>query len=647
MTPLAFVALTVPPARVAPQNRPVAPAELAELKKLLAEAPQAKDYPNAAKATLLDLADVTVRPDGSAKIVTRQAIKVLNQRGREQEAEVKVPYNGSYETVRLVRARTLRPNGEVVEVKPSEVRNGAASEGYDDARVLSFSMPAVEPGCVIDYEYVTEQKQSPLPGHFWFQWYFQGGFDPVQRTRLRVTVPKSLNLARQLRNSGIEPKIQLAADGKSTTYTWEQSEVPPLSTEPLMPPIERQLPKLTVSTVPTWQSVADWYTKLAQGATKPDPAVESLARELTRTCRTDEEKARAIFYYVQDKTRYVAIELGISAYQPRPAGRTLTVQYGDCKDMATLLVALLRAVGLTAYPVLLQAGEPFPQQSELPTPHAFNHAICQTRIGEKTYWLDATAQVCRFGDIPQADRGVEALVIKDGRAVFETIPEGTPEDERSEQVVKLTLDAEGAATGSVRVAGSGDTELGLRANFLVKSPDESKQYTEALLGSIGVNPKVSRYQLSEVANRDTPLTLEAQARFPSWANVSGELLIFKARPDQATSAYASPFTEETRLYPIYQSQSRTTRSVLEVTLPEGYSFLYVPKPLALESALGSFTRTVEQSGRTLTLTITVVDKRVTVPAKDYAAQRQYIEKYLRMYSESVIAKRDGAPEVIE
>jgi Domain of Unknown Function with PDB structure (DUF3857)/Transglutaminase-like superfamily len=628
--------LPLPPALLAPQ------ADIQELKKLLAESPKAAEYPNAAKATLLDLSDITVRPDGSARIVTRQAIKILNQRGREQEAEVKVPYNGSYESVKLIRARTLRPSGEVIDVKPAEVRNGAASEGYDDARVLSFSMPAVEPGCVIEYEYVTEQRQSPLPGHFWFQWYFQGGFDPVQLTRLRVTVPKSLNLARKLRNSTIEPSIRAAADGKSVTYTWEDRAVAPLSTEPLMPPIERQLPKLTISTVPTWQSVADWYTKLAQSALQADPAVTALAKELTKNCRTDDEKAKAIFYYVQDKTRYVAIELGISAYQPRPAGRTLTVQYGDCKDMATLLVSLLRAAGLKAYPVLLQAGEPFPQQTELPTPHAFNHAICQAVVAGKTYWLDATAQVCRFGDIPQADRGVEGLVIQDGKAVFETIPEGTPQDERSEQKTVLTLDSEGAASGIVTLTGSGDTELGLRANFLVKSPDETKQYTEALLGSIGVNPKVSRYTLSRVADRDIPLTLEAQARFPSWANVSGELLLFKARPDQATSAFASPFVEENRLYPIYQSQSRATRSTLEVTLPEGYSFLYIPKTVAYESSLGKFTRTVKQEGPKLTLILEVIDQRVTVPAKDYMAQRQYIERYLRATSESVIAKRDAA-----
>lgn len=614
------------------------PPAKAELFRILADAPKATDYPNAAKATLLDAADVTVRADGSARIVTHQRIKVLNARGREQEAEIQLPYNGSYETLRLIQARTIRPDGSVVAVRPTDVRQGS-SEGYDDAKVLSFSMPAVEPGCVIDYEYVTEQKTSPLPGHFWFQWYFQGGLDPVQKTRLTVTVPKSLKLARRLRNSTIEPTLRNTPDGSGVVYTWEQSKVPPLEIEPLMPPSERQLPKLTLSTVPSWQTVAEWYTKLAKERMQSDPSVAAMAKELTKNCRTDEEKAKAIFYYVQEKTRYVAIELGISAYQPRAASRTLTVQYGDCKDMATLLVAMLRAVGLTADPVLLQANAPFPLKDELPTPHAFNHALCRVELAGKPYWLDATAQVCRFGDVPLADRGSEAFVVRDGKGSFEKIPLATPDQATTDQRVAITLLPEGSARGTVTLSGNGDYELELRANLVVKTPDETKKYLEALLSSIGVNPKLGPYQLSKVSDRDVSVTLTADALFPSWANVSGDLLIFKARADQTSPTFASPFTEESRLYPIYQSQPRLMRTTLTVALPSGYTVLYAPKNAQGESALGSYQRIVQNDGKTLTITLDVRDNQTTVPVSEYAAVRKYIESYLRTYNELVILKK--------
>ena len=182
---------------------------------------------------------------------------------------------------------------------------------------------------------------------------------------------------------------------------------------------------------------------------------------------------------------------------------------------------------------------------------------------------------------------------------------------------------------------------------MVKSTDERKKYVEALLGSIGVNPRIESLQLTDISNRDTPLSISSKTRFANWATVSGDLLLFKARPDQASPAFASPFVEDSRLYPIYQSEPRLMRANLEVTIPEGYSYLYIPKAIAGESALGRFSRTVQQDGRKLTISIEVQDQRASVPATEYPALRQYIERYLRMYGELVIARKDVAVQVIK
>jgi hypothetical protein len=609
-----------------------------EIAQLLASAPKASDFPNAAKATLLDLGEITVRPDGSARIVTHQAIKVFNALGREQEAEIKIPYNGSTETVQLIRARTIKADGTVLDVKPSEVRTASPSE-YDDAKLLSFSMPAVEPGCVIEYEYVTDQKASQRPGQFWSQWYFNGGFDPVQLTRWTVSVPKSLGLKRQLRNSSVEPTVSDSKDGKSIIYVWEQKNVNGLTVEPLMPPAEKLLPKLTISTVPNWQIIADWYTQLAKDRMVAGPEIVSKAKELTKNCKTDEEKARAIFYYVQDKTRYVAIELGISAYQPRPALQTLTNQYGDCKDMATLLVAMLRSVGIKAHPTLLFVGANPTVSDELPAPSVFNHAICLTEINNKKYWLDATAQVCPFGEIPAGDRGAEAFVIRDGKGAFEIIEEATPELARNEQVVKLKLRPDGSAVGTVVLSGNGDYAMALRANLQLLTQDRIKPYLENVLGAIGANPKVIGFEFSDVKDRDKPVQVSVTVEFPTWANLSGDLLLFKARPDQASAAYASPFSEDKRLRPIYQGAPRLLTSHLEVTLPTNTTLLSQPESRSATSVLGQFTRTVTKTENTLSIQMEVRDNRVTVPATDYNRIREYVDKYLKTHNESVVVKK--------
>ena len=133
----------------APTTAPAPAARPDDLKSLILNAPSALAYPNAAKATLLDLADITVRPDGTAHTITRQAVKVFSRLAREQEAEVKIPYTGGYEKVKVLRARTIRPDGSVVNVRPEDVRDHELNDEqgeYSDARDVSFSIPAVEEG---------------------------------------------------------------------------------------------------------------------------------------------------------------------------------------------------------------------------------------------------------------------------------------------------------------------------------------------------------------------------------------------------------------------------------------------------------------------------------------------------------------------
>ena len=627
-----------PPAKVAPARpagRSGIPADVAALLRM---APNASRWPNASKATLLDLADIVVRPDGTARTVTRQAFKIFNNRGREEEGEVRVPYNAAFETVRLVRARTIRPDGTVLAVRPSDIRTAKPSE-YDDARMMSISMPGVQPGCIIEYEYVTDQKSGQMPGHFWTQWYFQSGTDPVLLTRLSVRTPKGMRLERQLRNSQVQPTVKPSTDGKSVVHVWEQRDVAPFELEPMMPPAETLLPKLTLSTVPDWDTIARWYGSLAKGRDIATPEIRNLARKLTSGKSDPDDKARAIFHYVQERVRYVAIELGISAYQPRPAAKTLRNEFGDCKDMTTLLVSLLRESGIKAWPVLLEAGWHGNVADQLPAPSAFNHAICLAEIAGKQIWLDATAQVCPYGTVPAADRGCETLVVRNGKADFVRIPASRPGDEETILEAKLRLQADGSAKGTVSVLGVGDSGMALRAGLQMTTRDRIKPFAEQLMAPIGANPKVGKVELPDIDNRDAPSRISAEVTFPNWATASGDLLLFRARPDQAASPVSSPFVDDKRVHPIHQPESRRQTSLVEITIPDGYDVLSLPEALELRGPLGNFTRAIERQGRTLKIRIVNDDRESEVGVAAYREVRAYLDAFLKAYSESIVLKR--------
>ena len=116
------------------------------------------------------------------------------------------------------------------------------------------------------------------------------------------------------------------------------------------------------------------------------------------------------------------LEFGASAYEPHSARDVFTNKYGDCKDQATLLVTMLRQAGIKAYPVLLSVSYRGEMNRRLPSPGQFDHCIAMAEIDGRQYWLDSTAEVCAFGDLPEADRGRDVLVIRDGKGEFVGTP---------------------------------------------------------------------------------------------------------------------------------------------------------------------------------------------------------------------------------
>ena len=616
-----------------------------DLKTLILNAPSALAYPNATKATLLDLADITVRPDGTASTITRQAVKVFNKLARERESEVKIPYTGGYEKVKILRARTIRPDGSVINVRPEDIRDHELNDEqgeYSDARVISFSMPAVEEGCILDYEYQTTQTSSKMPGNFWTDWYFQSGTDPVVLSRLTVTSPKNMKLNELYKNTAVRPKSVDSADGKSVTQTWEARNVAPLDIEPMMPPADKVIPTVHLSTVPTWQSVADWYSGMAKDRSVANDTVKARAIALTKDLKTPEEKAKAIFYYVEEKTRYVALEFGQGAYQPRAASVTCDTQYGDCKDMATLLVTMLNDVGITAHPVLLKVQPTESSRTDPPSPSAFNHAICLAEIGGKKFWLDATAQVVPWGEIPSGDRGADAFVMRSGKGTFETIPYATAEENRRDVLAKLALSPDGSAKGTIEMQGNGEWDLFMRTQFSYMTPDRVRPFMQSMAQGIGPNARVTDYKVSDVSNKDQPVKITMTVEFPAWAAQSGDLLLFKARPEQTGGGQSSPLREDGRRLPITQQKAGLGNSTLELTLPTGYTLFSAPKPTEVKSDLGKFTRMVTTSADKITVATRGEDYRSEVPAARYNEMRAYFDKFQRASDELVIIRKADA-----
>jgi tetratricopeptide (TPR) repeat protein len=133
------------------------------------------------------------------------------------------------------------------------------------------------------------------------------------------------------------------------------------------------------------------------------------AKKLRAAAETRDEIVANVLAGIHDEIRYTGVEFGSQAVVPTTPAETLSVRFGDCKDTATLLVALLRELEIEARVALLQTGPGADLDPELPGLQAFDHAIVYVP-GPEPLWIDTTARYARLGELPIADQGRHALI---------------------------------------------------------------------------------------------------------------------------------------------------------------------------------------------------------------------------------------------
>ncbi len=614
----------------------------AELKEALKSAPKAADWPNSNHATLLDLADITVKPDGTVVADYRESHKLFNERARDM-AEVDLPYNSSYQSVKVLRARTIKKNGQVLDVNPADIRTSSTFSDYpmyDDAMTVGFSMPGIEDDCVIDYSYRIVTRPILLKGHFWQHWTFsQRG--PVWISKLVLHHPTGCKIQAKVYNDDtIKPASVIAADGKTATETWAMRNIKPIEPEPSMPdPVEAGV-WMEITSIPTWQEIARWFWDLAKPQTAPSAQIKATVAKLIEGKQTDEDKARAIYDWVSNRVRYVALEFGLSAFRPHAAPDVYTKLYGDCKDKATLLVSMLGLAGIKANPVLLDAGSRVKTRDHLPTLNSFDHCIAIAVVGGKEIWLDPTAETCAFGDIPGDDRGSDALIVREGQCEFKMIPEYGSEENGGKLRLDISLRPDGSADLKAQVTVTGAHSQEMRASFRSITPEQRKQVGQALAQAFATGATIKESAFPPATDKEGPCKISISLSAPKWAKKAGSLLLVPIISGSLQIG-RNPYTADKRVWPIVIQESSRQEGETVVTLPDGYIAEDIPTDSDIKSALGEFQRTVRKSddGKQLIIKVSTLTLACRVPAGDYAKVKTYYDDIAHAFDDPIVVKK--------
>ncbi|MGR6874348.1 DUF3857 domain-containing transglutaminase family protein [Pseudomonas sp. HK3] len=296
---------------------------------------------------------------------TYTAIRINDSQAAPFYSQFELEFDDYYETLSLDFARVKTESGETHEVHPSTVQVRTANNAlfYNNRKSLTFSVPKLLKGSVIEYQYTRKTAKPYIDNH----WFHNELFAVYQRNASTgeyiqdfvnlstVVVAYPNNLPIKIDAPKLD-KIKHSTSSKdnTTTHTFSFSNISKLSIEELMPPSWLHAPRLTFTTLDSWDELGDWSYKMFQTAlTKSElDSISELADSITEKALTKADKIKAIYAYIQNQTRYVYAHLGRGGFTPHAPSWTLKNGFGDCKDQTALTIALLRAINVKAFPAL-------------------------------------------------------------------------------------------------------------------------------------------------------------------------------------------------------------------------------------------------------------------------------------------------------
>lgn len=578
------------------------------------------DYPEEARIVLLDDGVIRINADGRGTKTYRTVVQILRKEAVEDYQEMRFSYAPGHEKQTLNWIRVLRLDGTVISEGPthqqeSDVPAQMGNPVYADRRVLRLSISGVAPGTIVDYSYTTEETKPFLEGDEYNTWGLTMG-NTVRRSRYIVDLPadvRPLLLETNLRQPRVERRV-----GNRRVYTWSGQDIERYESEEFAADSNGVSQSVEWALPNTWERIGRWYLGHARDRETVTDSVRSKARALVKDARSFDDSVRALHRYVAQDIRYVSISLGIGGYQPRFPDEVMTAGFGDCKDKATLFVALMRSVGLEAYQVVLSSSGNVTE--ELPSISQFDHVIAAYRrpATDGYQYADLTAELTPLGELPFGPQGEFGIVVRpDNRVEEVTFPLTAPEENGALSRFRGELRADGSVYGEYTAESFGNQQYQLRE--ATSNPFDSLQtqrVRDALAGGVFPGSTGSNLRLNNGRDLQAPARLQVTVSGGRALQSTGRTALLQVpvpNMSQVGTLVTALEAAKPRRLPIAASAimgyARSAEE-LELTLPEGWT-VELPEDVVVDSPFGAYIKRYSQEGRVLRVSRQLTGKHGT------------------------------------
>ena len=405
--------------------------------------------------------------NGAVSYRYRLIFRVDAQDAVDGWSEMSANWDPWFEGPAQLHARVLESDGRFVELDQSTITDapvkGDDPETYSSEHVRRAPLPGVSVGAIVEEVQQTDEKTPYFANGGLYRTAFRTGV-PVARERLVVDMPASMPFKDSIIGLPTLAVTRKVADGRRH-IVYEQTAIPAAHVSDIsLPTNDPETPMVQFATGASWKAIADGYAAIADPEMIPAETKSILPADLP----TDREaRIRDIVAALHKQVRYTGVEFGAARLTPERPSEVIQRHYGDCKDKATLLVAMLREAGIPAYVALLSTGPGVDVTADLPGMTQFNHAIVYVPAdgASPALWIDATAEYFQPGILPWPDSGRMALVIAPNTTGLTRTPDPSPRDSQLVETRTFTLSSFGPSTAVETSDTRGIIDANYRASY--------------------------------------------------------------------------------------------------------------------------------------------------------------------------------------
>jgi hypothetical protein len=562
-------------------------------------------YPvNTIAAELKEGADVVIRNEETVfKIISKskasmrvhEVYTILNSKGKVYATEV-VGYDKLTRVVNFDATVYDASGKQIKKLKNSEIYDQSAFDGfslYSDNRLKVAELVQGTYPYTVEFDYELEYKFL-----FYIPTFVVLSRERVSLEHSQYTLVYPAELAPRVKTHNL---INSTPDKGKTkegleTITWKFDKMPPLKFESLGPLHEELIPHISAApsqfaydgyegTMNSWNEFGTWISSLNKGRNVLPEETKNKIKTLTATLKTNEEKIKAVYEYLQSKSRYVSIQLGIGGFQPFEASVVDKTGYGDCKALSNYTVALLEAAGIKANYTLINAGRnERTMKTEFPSSQ-FNHVVVAVPNGADTLWLECTSQTNPFGYMGSFTGDRNALMITDTGAKIVRTPRYPAEQNVQSRYAEVFIDKTGNAKATVKTIYTGlQYENGNLDGILGNNSDDQKKWIQENTQIPSFD--IASFSMTNKKDKIPTATVNVNLVLNRFASVSGKRIFIT--PNLMNRSTFIPEKIEARKTNVVRKTPYIDIDTIRYQIPEEIYPEFLPEPMKFSSRFGDF-----------------------------------------------------------